>query len=201
MALTSRKKRPLDRSVPHLRDSRLIIIAAEGRETEKQYFDQFHDTRIQVKVMPTGEDNQSSPQHVIDRLNSYREEFQIGVGDELWLMIDVDRWKNLSEIAREALQRGYQLAISNPCFEVWLLSHYKEPPEFAPKCQFIEDDLKDVLGGSYNKSNLNLSQFSGRLDLAIELGKKKYANSTDRWPQNVGSYVYRVALSILGLVS
>ncbi|MCX7112199.1 MAG: RloB family protein [Proteobacteria bacterium] len=201
MGLTSRKKRPLDRSVPHQRDTRLIIIAAEGRETEKQYFAQFRDTRIQVKVLPTGEDNQSSPQHVIDRLTSYREEYQIGEGDELWVMVDVDRWKNLGEISREALQRDYQLAISNPCFEVWLLYHFQEPPQFAPACQPIEDALRGVLGGSYNKSNLIIAQFAERLNFAINLATKLDANPEDRWPQGVGSHVYRVALSIRGLVS
>jgi hypothetical protein len=201
MALTSRKQRPLDRSVPHRRDTRLIIIAAEGRKTEKQYFAQFRDTRIQVKVLPTGEDNQSSPKHVINRLVNYSEEYQIGKGDELWLMIDVDRWKNLGEISHEAVRRGYQLAMSNPCFEVWLLCHYREPPELAPDCQSIEDILRDLLGSSYNKSNLNLSRFSGKLDMAIQVAKKLDTTPEDRWPQSVGSHVYRVALSIRGLDS
>jgi len=38
MVQTSRKSRPLDRSLEHRRDTRLVIIAAEGRETEQQYF-------------------------------------------------------------------------------------------------------------------------------------------------------------------
>jgi len=50
MAITSRKSRPLDRSVEHLRDTRLVIIAAEGRITERQYFAMFRSTRVQVKV-------------------------------------------------------------------------------------------------------------------------------------------------------
>ncbi len=199
MALTTRKKRPLDRSVLHQRDTRLIIIAAEGKETERQYFNLFRDTRIQVKVLPTGEDNQSSPRHVIDRLTSYREEYQIGDGDELWLMVDVDRWKNLAEIAREALQCDYQLAISNPCFEVWLICHFQEPPQIAQTCQPIEDALREVLGGRYNKSNLVLSQFADKLDSAIQRAEQLDINLKDRWPQCVGSHVYRVVISILGL--
>lgn len=38
MGITSRKKRPLKREIPHLRDTRLIIIASEGAVTEKKYF-------------------------------------------------------------------------------------------------------------------------------------------------------------------
>ena len=201
MALTSRKKRQLNPSVPYRRDTRLIVIATEGRETERQYFNQFGDKRVHVKMLTTGEDNQSAPQHVIERLTSYSDEYQIGGDDELWLMVDVDRWKNLGEIVREAFQRGYKLAISNPCFEVWLLCHFQDPPKNALKCQPIEDTLREVLGGSYNKSNLDISQFADKLDSAIQRTEQLDINPKDRWPQSVGSHVYRVVHSIRGLVS
>lgn len=200
MALTSRKKRPLDYNVPYQRDTRLIVIAAEGRETEKQYFAQFGDKRVHVKVLATGKDNQSAPEHVIERLTRFRDEYQIGGDDELWLMVDVDRW-NLAKIAQEAVQRGYQLAISNPCFEVWLLCHFQEPPAEASVCQPIEDALRAALGGSYNKSKLNISQFVDRLDFALSRAERLDVNPKDRWPQSVGSHVYRVVRSIRGLVS
>ena len=69
-ALTSRRKRPLDRDVPHLRDTRLIIIASEGEKTEKQYFESglFGNRRVQVKVLET-QDGRSAPNWVLARLN------------------------------------------------------------------------------------------------------------------------------------
>ena len=200
MALTSRKKRPLDLNVPYQRDTRLIVIAAEGRETEKQYFAQFGDKRVHVKVLATGEDNKSAPEHVLMRLTSFRDEYQIGGEDELWLMVDVDRW-NLANIAQEAVQKGYQLAISNPCFEVWLLCHFQDPPPIASACQPIEEALRMALGGSYSKSNLTLSQFADKLDSAMQRAENLDANPKDRWPQTVGSHVYRVVHSIRGLIS
>ena len=39
MALTSRKRRPLNRTITHLRDTKLFIIATEGEKTKKQYFE------------------------------------------------------------------------------------------------------------------------------------------------------------------
>ncbi|WP_199314156.1 hypothetical protein [Planktothrix sp. FACHB-1365] len=40
------------------RDARLFIIATEGRDTEKQYFQgMFHDSRIKIEVLSTGEDD------------------------------------------------------------------------------------------------------------------------------------------------
>jgi uncharacterized protein YqgV (UPF0045/DUF77 family) len=112
MALTQRKKRPIDRSSKVLGDTRLLIIATEGRITEKQYFAQFRNRRVQVKVIPTGEDNKSSPEYVLERLKHFRQEYALEANDELWLMIDVDRWKDkkLSLVTKEAKKSGFKLA-------------------------------------------------------------------------------------------
>lgn len=78
MGITSRKKRPLKREIPHLRDTRLIIIASEGAVTEKKYFESslFHSRRIQVKVLET-EGGHSSPESVLNRLRAFKKEFQL----------------------------------------------------------------------------------------------------------------------------
>lgn len=75
MALTSRKKRPLDRGVEHLGDTRLIIIAAEGHNTEAQYFSLVDSTRVQVKVLATGADHQSAPEYVLE-LYHFKDEIE-----------------------------------------------------------------------------------------------------------------------------
>ncbi len=93
MALTSRKKCPIDRQskpAPH-RDARLFIIATEGRKTEKQYFS-FGNKRCQVRVIPN-EDNKSAPAHILQQLKNFKREFQLKADYELWLMVDVDRWE------------------------------------------------------------------------------------------------------------
>jgi len=165
MPLTQRKKRPIDRSSEYHRDTRLLIIATEGRLTEKQYFAQFHNRRVQVKVIPTGEDNKSSPEYVLERLKNFRKEYELEENDELWLMIDVDRWKNkkLSSVTKEAKASGFQLAVSNPCFETWLLCHYIVPTIRTNYCKTItkqlDKELKKVHNSTYNKARLNTDYF------------------------------------------
>jgi RloB-like protein len=97
------------------RDARLFIIATEGAVTEKQYFEMFGSSRIKVEVLATGSDNKSAPKYVLDRLNSFKEQFDLHEDDMLWLVIDVDRWggEKLSVVCREAKQKNYHLAISN----------------------------------------------------------------------------------------
>jgi len=130
MALTSRKKRPLDRSIPCLRDTRLIIIATEGEKTEKQYFESplFQCTRVQVHVLET-QNGLSSPGHVISRLKDFAQEHNLMAGDQLWAVVDKDRWpdKSLARICQQLAQmKKYQggCAISNPRFELWLYLHH-----------------------------------------------------------------------------
>lgn len=201
MVQTSRKKRPLDREIPHLRDTRLIVIATEGRETEKSYFNLFRSRRVQVKVLPTGEDNCSSPKHVLERLQSFKEEHDLLANDTLWLMVDVDRWKerNLSEVAKRAYQQEFKLAISNPCFEVWLLCHFQSPPSNVKKCKEIEIILCKVLNGSYNKSRLKTDIFANKIPKAIQIAKECDQTPNARWPTAVGTHVYKVAEEIQAL--
>lgn len=202
MALTSRRRRPLNRTVDHLRDTRLIIIATEGRITEAQYFRElFTDLRVQVYILSTDEDNRSAPQYVLDRLNDYAEQHQIGGDDELWLMVDKDRWpeKRLASVTREAKQRGYGLAISNPCFEIWLLCHLMDPSQhLINDCGGMEALLRQTLGG-YNKTRINIENFRGNIQIAIHRARSQDPNPNSRWPHSIGTHVYRVISSILAL--
>ena len=90
-SLTHRKKRPIDRNSKCLRDTQLLIIATEGRSTEKQYFTRFQNTRVQIKILSTGKDNKSAPEYVLQKLKDFRQQYQLESNDELWLMIDVER--------------------------------------------------------------------------------------------------------------
>lgn len=198
MALITRKKRPLDRRVAHFRDTRLVIIATEGRCTEAQYFSLFRSTRVQVRVLPTGEDNQSSPEHVLERLRGFRDTYDLGGEDELWLMVDVDRWGDakLRHVAREAKNYGVKLAVSNPCFEVWLLFHHVQRIDATDRCSDVTGWLRKALGGSYNKTRLVLDRFRPYVAQALARAEANDAHPNSRWPQQTGTHVYRVVRNI-----
>jgi hypothetical protein len=198
MALTSRRRRPLDRSQAHLRDTRLIIIAAEGRRTERRYFGMFRSTRVQVKVLSADERNLSAPEHVLERLRQFRADYQLAEDDALWLMVDVDRWGDakLAAIAREAQSVGFRLAISNPCFEVWLLYHFTDQVPITERCDEIEAALRQAMGGTYSKANPGLNALAPHVPLAVERAAERDPSPQGRWPSGAGSHVYRVIRSL-----
>lgn len=197
MGLTGRKRRPLNRKITHVRDTKLIIIATEGHKTEKQYFKIFKNHRVQLVII-SSEDNRSSPEYIPERLNVYSEKYQIGDDDELWLMVDTDRWgdKKLSNICKEAVKKNYYLAISNPCFEVWLYLHLSEIKNNIITCKEFKTLLRNT-AGSYNPSGLDLELFKNNINKAIERAKQISPDDGKRWPMATGTHVYKVVEKII----
>ncbi len=202
MTLTSRKKRPLDRTIPHLRDTRLIIIATEGEKTEKQYFESylFRSSRVQVRILETTE-GLSAPKHVLKRMRDFAKDFNLQPDDQLWLMIDKDRIRDehLSGICSESRSVKFNLALSNPCFELWLYLHIDNWSGGNVSSKQIEIDLRDKIG-SYNKSNLDIDKYSDGINSAIDRARNMENKKDTRWPSNPGTHVYRVVEEILKIM-
>ena len=111
-----------------LRDAKLLVIASEGQKTEPKYFTDLKDvyTRsgLHVEVLERSE-SASSPLHVLAHLNKFKTKYKLRRDDELWMVIDVDRWPehNLRDVAGKCRDKGFCLAVSNPCFVFrWLLN-------------------------------------------------------------------------------
>ena len=189
------------------RDARLIIIATEGIVTEVEYFNQLREQdilsplRFQIKVIPPNE-NKSAPNHVIKSLTNYKKQYQIKADDELWMVIDRDRWnvKMISEIISQCKQKGIGLCISNPCFEIWLILHYKDLSKISSE---MLDKLlinKKVNGRTESKryisdlmENQNLNNFSSlfrNLNLAIKNAKSLSVAQNFNIVDNLGSDVH-----------
>lgn len=78
------------------RDARLIVIASEGKDTERIYFKalakEYTNPRVHVHILKRheNEQNNSSPEHVLKQLNDYKGQYDLESDDELWLVIDRD---------------------------------------------------------------------------------------------------------------
>ncbi|WP_316682556.1 RloB family protein [Ralstonia flaminis] len=137
------------------------MVACDDRYAPSQYFSFFEIERVKVFVVPT-EDGTSSAPHVLDRLLR----FDLDSDDERWMLLDTDHCIKGSHLGSytEALQRarqaGVKVALSNPCFELWLLLHHVEPQDVAmlKQASKVEEELKRVLGG-YNKTMLKKENF------------------------------------------
>lgn len=165
MSLIQRKPRPLNRDIQQFRDDRLFIIACDDTYAPKQYFDFFRIPRIQVHVVQT-EDGTSAATHVLDRL--LRIEFE--EGDERWLVLDIDHCgkgphlRSFLDALKRAREAEINVAVSKPCFELWLLLHHEshENVGVLADAAAVNVALSTKLGG-YNKTKLQAEHFSRRL--------------------------------------
>jgi hypothetical protein len=163
-----RKPRPLDRDGGVVRDATLIVIASEDQHAVKDYLDKFRARRVQFRVLPTV-DGQSSPKHLLDRLDEDRRTVDYGEGDEFWISLDGDRWLRpdriamLTNLVQVCRQKQYRLALCNPCFELWLLLHFADPVGIdSRQCASAIEALRLAAGG-YQKNRV------ANLELTVEM--------------------------------
>lgn len=195
-----------------IRDARLIVIACEGAVTEPKYFEAIrsrfihHPARVHIEIVERPKNN-SAPEYVLEALDDFSREYSLNEYDELWIVIDYDRWgeKKLSRESAKAVQKNYSMAVSRPCFEVWLLLHFIDAEGLT------ERDLVDLDENGCKSAKLMLNKFleqkpAGvrKVDVympkvrhAIEEAQKLDTNPDHRWPNSVGSRVYRLMESIL----
>ena len=202
------------------RDARLIVIASEGKDTERIYFralaKEYTNPRVHVHILERSEDeqNNSSPEHVLKQLNDYKGHYELESDDELWLVVDRDRWTEamLSRVATECAQDNFMhVALSNPCIELWLLLHLVDATlltseeeqlwmENRRKSKNADPYLKVRLRqemGSYHESSYDAKMLIEHVEVAIARAKALDKNPADRWPQTLGTRVYLLAESVM----
>lgn len=195
------------------------MIATEGEETEKQYFedltskDWYPNPRVIIEVLERSS-SASNPKRILKQLDERHKKRGLQFDDELWLVIDRDKqsWtiEEIASVAQVCVQKGYYLAVSNPCFELWLLLHIKSLEEYSDDIlqEFLDNKKVTssrsrlekeliLLLGRYNKSNLETALFLPFVKKAIENAQKLDRHSEQRWPNQLGTRVYRLVEKIL----
>ena len=205
------------------RDARLIVIASEGKDTERIYFKalakEYTNPRVHVHILERSENeqNNSNPEHVLKQLNEYKSQYELEKDDELWLVIDKDRWTEsmLSRVATECSQAvAMHMALSNPCFELWLLLHLEDASLLTPEEQkrwmenrrksknadpYLKVRLRQKMG-SYHESSYDVLSLIARVEDAIMRARALDKNLNDRWPQTLGTRVYLLAESVINRI-
>jgi hypothetical protein len=116
---------------------RRLLLVCEGEVTEPEYFRGFERWVRNSTVEILFADDHGVPLTLVeqaDRRNQQanerarRERDSYIRYDEVWCVFDVDDHPRLNEAAQRAQAQGIELAVSNPCFELWLLLHFRESP-------------------------------------------------------------------------
>ncbi len=209
---------PLIRQGGYIDAEKLFVLSYEGTVTEKKYFQDFrasvyfnNNGLIEIVSLKRPKDKGSDPFSVKKLLNWAKKEYGFKISDEFWLIIDRDDWEsihklNFDELVKECKkEENFYLAMSNPCFEIWLVLHLKNLTEFTDekKALIFEnakignknyiDILVAQLQGSdrgYNKRP-NPNIYLPLTKTAIERAKSNDILEED-YPKSIGTHLYKL---------
>ena len=135
MVSRRRDDRPIGRRGP-TRDPKLrILIVCEGQATEPEYFRAFQHAARNPRVHIELAGETGVPMTVVEVAIRLRDEAQREAKrqrdenlrwDAVWGVFDVDEHPKLAEARKLAEEHSIELAVSNPCFELWALLHFQD---------------------------------------------------------------------------
>lgn len=195
-----KRQRPNPPARGGIKPNKTILIVSEGTVTERQYVEGLaqHIGNAGVKVILSKKHGvprtivDAAKEERLDLRTSHREDY-----DEIWCLFDRDKHPRFEESIQIALDRGYRLAVSSPCIELWLWLHHRPSPG-ALTHTHMQKKLEQELDKDYDKSirsefyfsNLKMAVASAfRLDKEIrEDGEPLYRNPS--------TGMYKLVLSV-----
>lgn len=186
----------------YTRDAKFFLVATEGQETEPRYFhalvarELVPPTRVKIHVLPA-EEGRSAVVHLVDRVSGFlaRERLIDGF-DQVWLVLDTDlgiggRTEQLHALATTCAEQGWNLAVSHPCFEVWLLLHFTDDlSAVTDVCASVTPLLRARLGGYSKTSTPDACLDHSAITAAIERAQK--IDPPGPWPVRAATRVYKL---------
>lgn len=164
MAAVKQKKRgQVNRS-----RTKLILIAAEGRnKTEKLYFHELFQNNKDYRVRFTSS-TETDPVGIVASAVQYiqSEELDLKNGDLAFCAVDTDtdisKQGQINQARKLAEESGVELLLSNPCFEIWFLQHFRySTKSYASNDEVIRDLTTYIPGYKKNANVYDFMRVSG----------------------------------------
>lgn len=213
---------PLIRKSGFMDAEKLYILSYEGTVSEKKYFEDFRQSvwfnnngLIETIPLKKEKNSGSDPISVKNLLKKAKDDYPFKQTDEFWLIIDRDHWETIHKLDFKSLvkackqEKNFFLAISNPCFEVWLVLHLKNIKDYTKEEQqlilenakvsnaknYIDKLLGNLQGKGYNKRP-DPKIFLPLTLTAIE--RAKALNTSDEeYPLDIGTHLYKLVEKLL----
>lgn len=143
------RERRQPRRKPHREPKRRLLVVCEGQRTEPQYVKGYERMVRNATVEVQISSERGEPKKVVEIAKAQKalavaEARQQGDAwldfDEVWCVFDRDDHERFHDALQMARDNGVELAVSNPCVELWLLLHFRDSPGARHR-----DDLQRML--------------------------------------------------------
>src|ERR1700733_13496047 len=149
------KRESLKRRLPFRKVLPRILIVCEGTKTEPGYFEdlrQRYRSVVEVVLCQGG-----VPKTLVERAVEMKKEADSKAAkdeneryDEVWCVFDIDDHPKIDDAKLQARYNGIRLAISNPCFELWVLLHFQDQRAHISRTQLRAACRKHLPGYEKN---------------------------------------------------
>ncbi|MGH3291519.1 MAG: RloB family protein [Trebonia sp.] len=199
--------RPLRRRVATRAIRKTLLIFCEGERTEPEYLNALKLERAirevaAVEIRVAQADSGAVPLTLVKRAIEARSRAvsENDEVDEFWCVFDVE-WPvnhaHLPEARALAEANKINLAVSNPCFEAWLILHLKEHGAWLDNDQAMK--LRRKLDSSTDKG-LDPAKYMPHVheasDRAVKLEERHQRNGTSFPHNNPSSGMHRLIASV-----
>lgn len=158
----------MSRSFSHKkRNSRLMrrkpvmLIIAEGKnKTESLYFDSFkrQESLYSIQILKAG--SRTDPAQLMNIVDEAWDSYELDAisGDVAYVVVDLDLSEEKAKQIRriDKLKPHINFIVSNPCFEVWFLQHYRYSTRPFISSDAVINELKHYLPNYKKNSNVAL---------------------------------------------
>lgn len=183
------------------RDARLFFIVCEGVKREVEYFSFFDRLSSRIKIITIHEPGGSALSNAHTSIQEAKRNHGCTSRDARWIVFDCDRITHTEVPILDAIRRsGWRLALSNPCFEVWLAFHQTTPvagPQ-SETCsewkQFVNGVFEGGFNSSYHPKDLSVAIISARVACSMD-GFLPKTGSTS--VHELGAEIYEYVKEIL----
>lgn len=167
-----------------------ILICFEDAKSAPRYFKalRIHRSLTKQSVRIDSDSTVSDPHSVVKRAVELRddlisrEDFSEEDGDSAWAVVDVDKHESIPNAIQLANSENIKLAISNPCFEYWILLHYENSAPYVMNCSdLISKHLKNHMPG-YDKGSTDYQGIVDHADLAAERAERQFKGKAESDP-------------------
>ena len=136
--------------------------------------------------------------HPLRAMKNYLSAIRLRNSNEAWLVVDRDKWEeeDLAELfAWSEESENYEIALSNPKFEYWLLLHFEKATSGLSSDQ-CSIRLRSHLP-TYEKRLRSAKINPSSIEMAVKRAQKQDSPPCDTWPTTTGTTVYRLVERIL----
>lgn len=158
-----------------------LLVVVGTKKTEEQYLaglrDSLSNRSVDIRIVNRARSPREVVDYAIGYLSRAKDDF-----DEAWCVFDVDDF-DIATAVREADKAGLLLAVSDPCFELWLLLHHEHCAAYQDGYRAVERRLRKHIS-NYDKSRLDFKDYEPGITSAMHRAEKLGSSgnpSTGMW--------------------